>query len=173
MQLASCAGTFSRDGLDDGTKLLVETFLNKTNDQAQAWLDLGCGWGAVACFLQSARPDCRVLACDINRRAALLTQRNAQTNSLVVDTWCGDGASALRDGCCDAVLCNPPVRAGNVVIAKLFDDSARVLKKDGELWVVLRTAQGAKSWRNKLEAQFGNCDQRAQSGGFRILQCTR
>ena len=31
------------------------------------------------------------------------------------------------------------------------------LKVGGHLWIVLRTAQGAKSWAKKLETQFGNC----------------
>lgn len=173
LTMASGAGTFSRDGLDFGTKLLLETFLKATLPEPQTWLDLGCGWGAVGCVLAKARPDCRVLACDINRRAARLAAANAGQNTLPLHVWCGDGAAALRDASCDAVLCNPPVRAGNAVIAQLFEDSLRVLRPGGTLWVVLRTAQGAKSWAKKLETQFGSCRTVAVEGGFRILVATR
>lgn len=173
LAMQSGAGTFSRDGLDAGTRLLVETFLSAAGPEAQTWLDLGCGWGAVGCLLARARPECRVLACDINRRAARLAARNAADNDVRIDVWNGDGAAALRAGCCDAVLCNPPVRAGNAVIARLFEDSARVLRPGGSLWVVLRTAQGAKSWARKLEVQFGSCRTAALDGGFRILVATR
>jgi 16S rRNA (guanine1207-N2)-methyltransferase len=169
----SGAGTFSRDGLDVGSKLLLETFLPAAPTEAQTWLDLGCGWGAVGCVLAHARPDCRILACDINRRAARLAQKNARDNHLETEVWCGDGAAALRHDVCDAVLCNPPVRAGNATIARLFDDSFRVLRPAGSLWIVLRTAQGAKSWQRRLEEQFGNCQLRAQGKGFRILQSVK
>jgi 16S rRNA (guanine1207-N2)-methyltransferase len=178
LTLLSGAGTFSRDGLDDGSKLLLETFLRENAlreaaPEAQTWLDLGCGWGAVGCLLASVRPDCRILACDINRRAARLAARNAKDNALNINVWCGDGAAALRAEICDAVLCNPPVRAGNAVIAQLFEDSARVLKPGGTLGVVLRTAQGAKSWARRLEVQFGACRTVEQRDGFRILAATK
>lgn len=173
LTMASGAGTFSRDGLDVGTKLLLETFLKQAPPEAGSWLDLGCGWGAVGCVLAKSRPDCRVLACDINRRAARLAAANARENGLSLGAWCGDGAAALRDAACDAVLCNPPVRAGNAVIEQLFEDSYRVLRSGGTLWVVLRTAQGAKSWAARLEARFGNCRTCAIEGGFRILAATR
>jgi len=173
LSMASGAGTFSRDGLDAGTKLLLETFLSRAPSGPQCWLDLGCGWGAVGCVLGCARPDCRILACDINRRAARLAAGNARDNEVALHAWCGDGAGALRAAVCDAVLCNPPVRAGNPTIAKLFDDSFRILKPGGTLWVVLRTAQGAKSWATKLETQFGSCRTVSIENGFRILVATR
>ena len=173
LTMQSGAGTFSRDGLDAGTRLLVETFLESADEDAATWLDLGCGWGAVGCLLARARPECRILACDINRRAARLAAQNAAANELHLSVWAGDGASALRDACCDAVLCNPPVRAGNAVIERLFEDAHRVLRPGGSLWVVLRTAQGAKSWARKLEAQFGACRTEAVESGFRILVATR
>jgi 16S rRNA (guanine1207-N2)-methyltransferase len=65
------------------------------------------------------------------------------------------------------------VRAGNQVIEKLFADAQRCLRPTGVLWVVLRTAQGAKSWRKKLETQFGQCETMAIEGGYRILKSVK
>jgi 16S rRNA (guanine1207-N2)-methyltransferase len=180
LQLSTGAGVFSRSGLDSGSALLLETFLAHSS-RAQTsprshprYLDLGCGWGAVGCFLATARPDCRVALCDINLRAAELATENLRslglTNGIV---WCGDGANAARSGCFDAVLCNPPVRAGNAVIARLFDDARQALVSGGELWFVLRTAQGAKSWARRVKEQFGACDTLAMQKGYRILKAVK
>ena len=171
------AGTFSKSELDEGTQLLIETFVASPAFEqpgSPRWCDLGCGWGAVACVLAKLRPQAALWACDINRRAAALAQTNARLLQLEnVAAWNGDGLGSCRSEFFDAILINPPVRAGNRVIDKLFDDAKRGLKPKGELWVVLRTAQGAKSWQKKLEAKFGICDTLEISHGYRILRATQ
>lgn len=171
LRFATGNGVFSRRDLDEGSRILLETV-----DLAGVKTvgDLGCGWGAVACFVSSTRLDAQVFACDINFRATQLAKQNLEANSLPnAHVWCGDGFSGVRDNCLDAILINPPIRAGNVVIQKLFDDAHRTLKTGGHLWIVLRTAQGAKSWAKKLEAQFGQCETVTIEKGYRVLKCTR
>jgi 16S rRNA (guanine1207-N2)-methyltransferase len=108
--------------------------------------------------------------CDINVLAVQLARQNAQRNDILnAHLWCGDGLTAARAKYFHAVLCNPPVRAGNAVIAELFTQSQRCLQTGGELWVVLRTQQGAKSWQKRLAAQFGRCETVAIESGYRIL----
>ena len=68
------------------------------------------------------------------------------------------------------MLCNPPIRAGNDAIAALFEDAHRALKLRGELWAVIRTAQGAKSWAKRLHDRWGNCDTVALDKGYRVLR---
>lgn len=165
-------GVFSKSALDAGSALLIETFL----EQARALeggriLDLGCGWGPVGCFLAAHRTDSAIGMCDINMRAVELARLNATQNKLTnTGAWCGDGASAGKSAGFDFILCNPPVRAGNTVIARMFEESFRCAKAGGELWVVLRTAQGAKSWQVKLRNQWGNCETLAIDDGYRILR---
>lgn len=164
-------GVFSRRELDEGTRLLLESC---DLQNAQTVGDLGCGWGAVACAISSTRGDAQVFGCDINFRAVQLAQGNLQTNaSANAHLWCGDGFSAVGDNFFDAILFNPPIRAGNIVIQKLFDDAHRTLKIGGHLWTVVRTAQGAKSWAKKLESQFGNCRTVCIEKGYRVLDCAR
>ncbi len=168
LRLATGAGTFARSALDAGSALLLET---AALPDAARVLDLGCGWGALGCFCASFSPASRVWMCDINRRAVLLAQGNARENKLNnTIAWRGDGAQAARPDFFDIVLCNPPIRAGNAVIAQLFGDAQRVLKNGGALWVVIRTAQGAKSWQRRLQESFGNCETIAIEGGYRILK---
>jgi 16S rRNA (guanine1207-N2)-methyltransferase len=163
------AGVFSKGGLDAGTRLLIETIEFPTEARL---CDLGCGWGAVGCFAAAIAPAASVWMCDINLNAVVLARHNIRHNNLSRATaWCGNGLKAVASASFGAVFCNPPVRAGNVVIAELFNDAQRCLCPGGALWVVLRTAQGAKSWQRKLAAQFGNCETVAIDGGYRILKC--
>ena len=171
LRFATGNGVFSRRDLDEGSRILLET-VDLTD--AKMVGDLGCGWGAVACFISSTRCEAQVFGCDINFRAVQLAQTNIETNNLTnARVWCGDGFSSVRDDFFDAILINPPIRAGNVVIQKLFDDAHRTLKPAGHLWIVLRTAQGAKSWAKKLETHFGNCETVTIEKGYRVLKCAR
>jgi len=172
LEFSTGAGVFARGGLDAGSRLLIETALPRGDWPEGAHLcDLGCGWGPVGCFAARLLPQAEVYLCDINERAVQLAAANLALHELSnARAWCGDGLDATRGDCFDAVLCNPPVRAGNAVIAKLFADAERGLRPGGVLWVVLRTAQGAKSWQKKLAAQFGACETVAIDGGYRILR---
>jgi len=175
--LRSGEGVFSKSELDEGTRLLLETFLahseSAPNNLTARVCDLGCGWGAVGCVVAQVRPRSEVVMCDINARAANLAALNARELRLPnARAWCGDTLAACRDSVFDAILCNPPVRAGNATIEEMFTHSLRCLRSNGGLWVVLRTAQGAKSWQKKLAAQFGHCETLKIKAGFRVL-CAR
>ncbi len=176
LEMATGNGVFAKKGLDDGSRLLLKTALPAVQQLAPGAriADLGCGWGAMGCFLAAKSPDSTVTMSDVNARAAWLAHYNAKQNKLEnTNVFCGDGLSAVQDNHFDLIVCNPPIRAGNAVIQTLFDDAYRCLKSEGQFWAVIRTAQGAKSWQKKLEAQFGNCQTVIIESGYRILQCTK
>ena len=170
LNLATGAGVFARDGLDAGSRLLLETALPHLSAGAII-CDLGCGWGPLICFAAALVPDAKLFACDINPRAVDIARLNAQTNQLNIEFWCGNGLQAAQGASFDTILCNPPVRAGNAAMAELFTDAKRCLKPTGTLWLVIRTAQGAKSWQRRLAAQFGTCETVEMDAGYRVLRC--
>lgn len=176
LEMATGNGVFAKKGLDEGSRLLLKTAL-PTAQQLPAGAhigDLGCGWGAMGCLLAAKCPTSTVTMSDVNARATWLAQHNAKQNKLEnAHVFCGDGLSAVQDSHFDLIVCNPPIRAGNAVIQTLFDGAHRCLKTQGQLWVVIRTAQGAKSWQKKLETQFGNCQTVIIASGYRILQCSK
>lgn len=171
LRMQTSVGTFSRSGLDEGSAILLERCEIAPGSRV---LDLGCGWGAVGCVVADSVAESFVAMCDVNLRAAHLALENARINGLRnIVAWCGDGANAAAGETFDVVLLNPPVRAGNDVMQKLFNDAQRVLKSGGSLWIVLRTAQGAKSWQKRLEEQWGNCQTVEIDKGYRIFQCVK
>jgi len=161
-------GVFSKGSLDEGSQILIEYLPPQLGP---TFLDLGCGWGPISAFVAARDPGIQVFGVDINPRATQLARFNLINNHLANGHfWCGHGVAACRSGGFTSVACNPPVRAGNEVIGELFAGAHRVLAPGGTLWVVLRTAQGAKSWQKKLAAAFGNCETVAIESGYRILR---
>lgn len=171
LEFLSSPSVFSKGEFDFGSRLLLDHLQIAPDARV---CDLGCGWGALAAFVASTSPESKVWACDINPRAVQLADWNFRRNNINnVAAWCGDGLQTVRANWFDCIVCNPPVRAGNATIARLFEDSLRCLKPNGSLWVVLRTAQGAKSWQQKLAAQFGSCETVEMDKGYRVLRCEK
>lgn len=175
LQFLTGSNTFSKSALDEGSALLLETLWKQGDfpDTARV-CDLGCGWGAVGALWAKSHPTHSVFALDINPRAVQLAELNFARNEIEnAAAWCGDGLDAARDEFFDLVAFNPPIRAGNATIERLFADAHRTLKPGGELWAVIRTAQGAKTWAKKLELLFGSCETVEMRGGYRVLKATK
>ena len=175
LQFLTSRGVFSREGLDEGSRLLLNHWLMQAPPEFNGKVaDLGCGWGALAAFVAACFPQCNVWAVDLNPRAAQLSAHNFSRNELTnAVSWSGDGLKSARAAWFDDILCNPPIHAGNAAIAQLFEDAQRALKLRGELWAVIRTAQGAKSWVKRLEQSWGNCETVALDQGYRVLRCRK
>ncbi len=75
-------------------------------------LDAGAGSGCIACAVKHARPDARVVACDVSRAALAVAAENAAAHRLDitfrrVDLLAGEAAERLGDPF-DLILSNPP-----------------------------------------------------------------
>src|SRR5579875_3234295 len=66
LSLQTDAGVFSKDALDRGTQVLVETV---ELGSAAKVVDLGCGYGPVTAILATVYPDSSWVMVDVNRRA--------------------------------------------------------------------------------------------------------
>ena len=134
------AGVFSRDGLDRGTEVLLDA-LPALSGRV---LDLGCGWGAVGVALGRKYPDLELVMTDINARAVDLARRNLAQNGVRAQVLQGDGFDPV-EGEFDAIVTNPPIRAGKAVVYGLFAEARDRLNPGGALYVVIRKQQGAPS----------------------------
>ena len=161
------AGVFSRDGLDRGTQALLET-LPALSGRV---LDLGCGWGAVGVALAKRYPALEVVMTDINQRAVALARRNLAANGVKAEVVQGDGFQSVA-GDFDAIVTNPPIRAGKAVIYGLFERARDFLKPGGALYIVIRKQQGAPSALKYLKGIYAFADTVGRGSGFHVL-CAR
>ena len=159
------AGVFSRDGLDRGTEALLDA-LPALSGRV---LDLGCGWGAVGVALGKQYPALEIVMTDINRRAVELARRNLAQNGVQAEVVQGDGFASVT-GAFDAILTNPPIRAGKAVIYGLFADARAHLKPGGALYVVIRKQQGAPSALKYLREIYAEAEVIDRSGGFHVIR---
>ena len=163
------AGVFYRDGLDEGSALLMQAALPQLRGRV---LDLGCGWGPVGIIAAKLKPGIQVTMTDINLRAVELSRRNLELNGVSAQVLVGDGLEAVP-GSFDWILLNPPIRAGKQVVYSLFDQSAKKLNPGGRLCVVIRKQQGALSARDYLGTLFMDIELLERRKGYHIYCCRR
>lgn len=168
MNFMTDAGVFSKGELDQGTRLLLDALPALSGDV----LDLGCGWGAIGVSVARANPGCRVVMADVNRRALQLSRDNLERNHTAAEVIESDGMAQVLDRTFDAVITNPPIRAGKQVIYKMFADAAAHLNQGGALYLVIRKQQGAESCVKYLKTLFGQVEKLDKSGGFWVLKAS-
>ena len=167
LRFTTDAGVFSRDGLDKGTALL----LNALPPLSGRVLDLGCGWGAVGVALGAKYPGLDIVMTDINARAVDLARRNLAANGVRAAVVQGDGFAAV-EGKFDAIVTNPPIRAGKAVIYGLFDTARDFLNPGGSLYIVIRKQQGAPSALRHLQEQYKTAEVVDRGGGFWVIRAS-
>ena len=161
------AGVFSRDGLDMGTRILLEAL----PPLAGRVLDLGCGGGPVGAALGRKYPDLTVEMTDVNARAVELAARNLRANGVRnARALQSEGYEAV-EGAFDAIVLNPPIRTGKAVIYGLFAGAAERLRPGGALYVVIRKQQGAESAEKFLRTVFWDVERIAREKGYWVLRC--
>ena len=74
-KLNSNAGVFSKDKLDEGTRILLETVLDNETEPENT-LDLGCGIGPIALILMEYWKHTAMTMIDVNQRACQLADSN-------------------------------------------------------------------------------------------------
>ena len=162
------AGVFSKGELDVGTRLLLDALPALSGDV----LDLGCGWGAIGVAVARANREARVVMADVNHRALGLAKDNCARNGVTAEVIESDGMAAVMGRTFDAVITNPPIRAGKQVIYKMFADAAVSLKAGGALYLVIRKQQGAESCVKYLKTLFDEVEKLDKSAGFWVLKAS-
>lgn len=168
---------FSRTRLDFGSELLLKTVVSELSAQNTnggiSILDLGCGYGPIGTVLKRVFPGISITMADINERAVLLAKGNAERNLVkFADIRVSDAFSGIPESF-DAILTNPPVRAGKKTVFGFYDGAFQHLKRSGKLYVVIQKKQGAPSSVDKLQELFGNCDVIDREAGYWIFKSVK
>jgi 16S rRNA (guanine1207-N2)-methyltransferase len=167
LELATDAGVFSPGRLDPGTRLLLDE--SPPSPPAGDLLDLGCGYGPIACVLAKRSPGATVWAVDVNERALELCARNAAAAGLgnVRCVLAGDPSVPSRLA---GIWSNPPVRIGKAALHDLLSAWLGRLADGGQAWLVAGRNLGADSLHRWLAEQGWAVRRRAARSGYRLLQ---
>jgi 16S rRNA (guanine1207-N2)-methyltransferase len=170
LELATDSGMFSPGRLDPGTRLLLEQA--PPPPQSGDPLDLGCGYGPIACTLAARAPGATVWAVDVNERALALCAANAARAGLsnvrcvTPDT---PGIPARLAG----IWSNPPVRIGKGPLHELLRRWLARLAPEAAATLVMGRNLGADSLHGWLAAEEGwRVTRLAARSGYRLLRVT-
>jgi 16S rRNA (guanine1207-N2)-methyltransferase len=170
--LDSDNGVFSKNELDKGSELLIETLL--PIDLGKSLLDLGCGIGVIGLTLAYFHPGLNVYLSDVNTRALSLCDANANTLRLSQKvTVLQSDIYTKVEGKFDSIVSNPPIRAGKKVTYEIYKGALEHLNDNGSLYIVIRKQQGALSVKSYLEELYGNVTVLARDKGYYVLKSTK
>jgi 16S rRNA (guanine1207-N2)-methyltransferase len=162
-------GVFSKQGLDFGSRLLIESILEY---EGRKVLDVGCGYGPLGIIFKSFNPDSDVSMIDVNDRAIKLSQKNATKNKVVVNVFYSDVFSEINEEY-DLIFTNPPIRAGKDVIYAFFHGAKNSLKAEGMFFFVMNKKHGAPSAIKKCEEIFSSVEVINKKSGYYIIKCIK
>lgn len=162
-------GVFSRQGVDFGSRVLIESLPEEWLEQAESILDVGCGYGVMGISLCLGREIC-LDQVDVNERALELTRLNRKRYHINQgNVFLSDGYEQVERQDYDLIVSNPPIRAGKAVVHRILKESYDHLKAGGRFVCVIQKKQGAASAQEALEGVFGTVERLAREKGYWIL----
>ncbi|MGQ7331370.1 class I SAM-dependent methyltransferase [Streptococcus suis] len=162
------AGVFSKKMVDYGSQVLLNAL--SIENEARL-LDVGCGYGPLGISLAKVY-QLEVTMVDINNRAIELAKWNAEKNGVQATIFQSDLYQAVQ-GQFDAVISNPPIRAGKAVVHQVITGAKEHLKSGGRLTIVIQKKQGAPSAKAIMEETYGNCEIIKKDKGYYILESVK
>jgi len=168
LSFVSDVGVFSNTQIDYGSYTFLKTILKE--EKVDRLLDVGCGYGVLGITLKYLHHANIVDMVDINERAVSLTKTNIEKYKLEnVNCFVSDGLNEVS-GKYDRIVINPPIRAGKVVIYKMFEDSKKHLNDNGALYIVIKKSLGANSAIKKLQEIYTNVEVLEKDKGYFIIK---
>ena len=167
LDLMTDAGVFSPGRVDPGTKLLLQELPPVERGPV---LDLGCGYGPIACSVALRHPDVEVVALDVNERARDLCRANAARVGAEVAVLTPEQAASLD--LIGTIVSNPPIRIGKQALHELLSTWLDRLAPDGRAFLVVHKNLGSDSLARWLRERGHDVDRLASRQGYRVLAVT-
>ena len=174
-RICSHANVFSRDRLDNGSRLMIENL--PVSDGYRDIVDLGCGNGILGIIAAHFNAGARLTFVDESYMAVESARLNFETafhRQREAEFRVGDCLQGFEPGSVDLVLNNPPFHqhdaVGDAMAWKMFVESRKALRRGGELWVV---GNRHLAYHAKLKKIFGHCEQVASNRKFVLLKAVK
>ncbi len=170
VQIKALPSVFSRDGLDVGSQLLLDSLEEGVIVQGDV-LDVGCGAGVLAATLAKRYPKITSLTLsDVNAAALESSRATLAANDIKGTVIASDVYSDIQ-GRFNLIISNPPFHDGlqtSLSAAEALIRSAKNhLHMGGKLRIVANAFLPYPDW---LDATFGNHEVIAQTGRFKVYQ---
>ncbi len=172
--LENAANAFSRQRLDNGTRLLLGHIPSDPSRRHIA--DLGCGNGVLGLVAAARNPQSEVIFVDESFTAVESARGNFTRifGSRPARFVAGDGLSESAPDSLDLVLCNPPFHRQKAIDEtvpwRLFSQAHAALRRGGQLLIV-----GNSGLRHhvRIRRLFGTCQTVDSNGPFTVLSATK
>jgi 16S rRNA G1207 methylase RsmC len=172
-RLAVASGVFSVSRLDPGTAVLLRKGGLPAAATTGVFLDLGCGYGPIACVLASESPQASVWAVDVNSRARELTEENAGALGLAGRLRVAGPDEVPAEVTFDQIWSNPPTHVGKAELRALMERWLPRLAPEGVAWLVINRHLGGDSLHAWLVELGWHVDRVASQKGYRVLRVRR
>jgi 16S rRNA G1207 methylase RsmC len=172
-RLAVASGVFSAGRLDPGTAVLLRKGDLPTAATGGVFLDLGCGYGPIACVLAAGSATAEVWAIDVNSRARELTAENAASLGLAERVRVAAPDEVPAGVIFGQIWSNPPTHAGKAELHALLERWLPRLAPDGVAWLVINRHLGGDSLHAWLSERGWAVERVASQKGYRVLRVRR
>lgn len=169
----SCDDIFSKDRVDYGTKVLIETVAKNFNITGSV-LDIGCGYGVIGIALSKLFKNAQFILCDINKTAVELSLENVKTNGVdnITEILVSNAYENISKSF-DYIITNPPIKAGKKNLLTILDGAYKHLNSGGKLVFVIKKKHGEDSIKKHLEMLYSQVEILKRDSGYYILSCTK
>lgn len=165
-------GVFSKNNIDYGSKLLIETYLKENDINEKRVLDVGCGYGFLG-IMVSRVTNSYVEMIDINKRAVHLTNMNIKRYKDFKGKTYVSNVYENVEGKYDIIITNPPIRIGKEKLLQILIGAFDHLEDNGLLYYVIRKDQGALSIKKILEENSINVEVINKDKGYFIYRAKK
>ena len=175
LDLVSGSGVYSRGRLDIGTAVL---FRETEPPEPGHVLDLGAGYGVIGLAVAAAwrargvppGPGSGVTGVEVNQRAVLLANENAERLGLTDRFGAIAPEQAPADATYDEIWSNPPIRIGKQALHDLLLHWFARIRPGGRAVMVVGKNLGGDSLQAWLTDQGYPTTRIASAKGFRVLE---
>lgn len=168
IKLFSDNGVFSKNRVDFGTNVLLNSLEDLSN--VQSLLDVGCGIGTIGICIKKKYNNIHVEMIDVNERAINLAKKNIQINHLKdIEAKISNLYENVTEQY-DMIISNPPIRAGKQIVHGIVINGLKHLNHNGCIYIVIQKKQGAESMKKKMEEVFENVQVVNKANGYLILK---
>jgi len=165
-------GVFSRDGLDDGTRMLLSVLHLEPEETV---LDLGCGAGVIGLIASLAVNPRHVTMVDVDSLAIECSLETLARNGIEGPTVLQSvGFEGISDRRFHTIVTNPPFHSGHRVTTAMTEafirDAFDALLPGGRLLLV---ANRFLPYENPIRQRFGTVQILAADGRYQVFLATR